>query len=43
MGVRITPHFGVKAVAADGSFLHGFAGGKSGSNFFEEETSKTMR
>ena len=41
-GVRITPHFGVKAVAADGSFLHRFSY-PEGKRILSEETSKTMR
>ncbi len=41
-GVRITPHFGVKAVAADGSFLHRFSY-PDGKRILSEETSKTMR
>ena len=41
-GTRITPHFGVKAVAADGSFLHRFSY-PEGKRILSEETSKTMR
>lgn len=41
-GTRITPHFGVKAVAADGSFIHRFSYPK-GKRILSEETSKTMR
>ncbi len=41
-GRRITPHFGVKAVAADGSFIHRFSY-PEGKRILSEETSKTMR
>lgn len=41
-GRRITPHFGVKAVGADGSFIHRFSYPK-GEQIVSEETSKTMR
>ena len=42
-GVRITPHFGVKAVAADGSFLTIGFSYPEGKRILSEETSKTMR
>lgn len=41
-GRRITPHFGVKAVAADGSFIRRFSY-PEGKRILSEETSKTMR
>ena len=41
-GRRVTPHFGVKAVAADESFVHRFSW-PEGRRILSEETSKTMR